>query len=217
MQTFEIKMTGLSPLLMHADDIVWAQSVDKWRKGPEGKNAEKGSDMFPAWAWIGSLYNDRQHVVLPQENIMRCIMAGGAEVSAGRGRKTLKVATASGMRVGGDFFTFTVNGKQIPMAPILDLLNEPNFEQHVAAVEAMGFKLFVKRATLGTSKHVRVRPRFDTWEASGTLEVWDSAISPKLEEILNYAGRQKGIGDWRPSSRTPGPYGTFSVEIKELR
>ena len=42
----------------------------------------------------------------------------------------------------------------------------------------------------------------------------DQITTDVLRSILEYAGRYKGLGDWRPSSKTPGPYGTFTAEIK---
>ena len=81
----------------------------------------------------------------------------------------------------------------------------------------MGFSLFVKRARIGQSKHIRVRPRFDNWAAQGELLVTDEQITENiLRDILEMAGKYKGLGDWRPSSKTPGFYGTFNAEVKRV-
>ena len=40
-----------------------------------------------------------------------------------------------------------------------------------AAAAEHGFMLYVKGAKIGQSKHVRVRPRFDRWSATGTINV----------------------------------------------
>jgi hypothetical protein len=34
-----------------------------------------------------------------------------------------------------------------------------------------------------------------------------------LSDIFNYAGRYKGLGDWRPGSKTPGTWGMFTAEV----
>ncbi len=48
--------------------------------------------------------------------------------------------------------------------------------------------------------------------------VWDDQISDKiLQDIIAYAGNYKGLGDWRPSSKTPGAYGMFDAEVKLAR
>ena len=81
-------------------------------------------------------------------------------------------------------------------------------------VKKLGFELFLKRAKIGQSKHVRVRPFFLNWSAVGSILVMDSQITREaLTDILEAAGAYKGLGDWRPSSKTPGPYGTFSAIV----
>ena len=76
----------------------------------------------------------------------------------------------------------------------------------------------IKRAAIERKKHVRVRPKFDRWAAKGTIVVWDDQITDKiLQDILAYAGSYKGLGDWRPSSKTPGAYGMFDAEVKLAR
>ena len=79
----------------------------------------------------------------------------------------------------------------------------------------MGFRLFVKRAKIGTSKHVRVRPRFDSWQIQGTINVLSPDISWEvLNTLFELAGRV-GICDWRPGCKTPGPYGMFAAKLKK--
>lgn len=50
------------------------------------------------------------------------------------------------------------------------------------------------------------RPRFNKWSCSFTLEIVDDFVNPTtLKEILEMAGRFKGVGDHRPE------YGRFKV------
>ena len=83
--------------------------------------------------------------------------------------------------------------------------------------DILGFELFVKRAKIGKAKHVRVRPMFRNWEAEGTLTVLDEEASglkhANLQRILDLAGAMVGLGDWRPSSPTPGCYGRFTAQV----
>jgi len=70
-----------------------------------------------------------------------------------------------------------------------------------------------KRAKVGQSKHVRVRPVFDDWLLHGRLSVEGSIITlDVLREIFEVLGR-RGLGDWRPSAGAPGPYGRASAEV----
>ncbi|WP_156374690.1 hypothetical protein [Pseudorhodoferax sp. Leaf274] len=205
---------------MHWDNIDWADEMEDWKNNPENKkNSKAGDDRTPAWRWIGSMYHDGQHVAIPADNLMRCMMEGGAQVlvPGGRGGKTFKSQTQSGMMVDAAYWTLGSAGAAIPMSSVNALLKENDFKAHRKTAEQLGFSLFVKRAKVGTSKHIRVRPRFDQWTASGTLSVWDEALTEKvLIDILHYAGRYKGLGDWRPGGKTPGSFGMFSAKVKQI-
>ena len=135
-------------------------------------------------------------------------------VPGGRMGKTFKAQSQSGIMPRALGWPLLVNGKPIPPAPIKALLGEKDFAVHKEAVEKLGFSLFVKRARIGQSKHVRVRPRFDSWQASGELIVSDEQITEAvLRDILEMAGSYKGLGDWRPSSKTPGTFGMFRADV----
>lgn len=57
------------------------------------------------------------------------------------------------------------------------------------------------------SKIMRWRPRFDEWSCGFTLSIIDDMLNVEtLHEILEAAGKYKGIGDWRPE------FGRFEVE-----
>ena len=219
MDRYTVTMAGATPLLMHHDDIDWADKMDAWKNDPSNKNESKaGDDRSPSHRWIGSLYTDGANVCIPQENIMRAIMEGGAmvPVPGGKNGKTFKAQTQSGIVPADGFFSLTINGRPAPTGPIYALIGERSFEEHRQRVEGMGFSLFVKRAKIGQSKHIRVRPRFDAWELRGDLLVTDKQITQAaLLDILTYAGRYKGLGDWRPGGKTPGPYGRFEATIEK--
>ena len=218
---YEITLTGKTPLLMHQDSIEWADYMDRWKLDPKNKKFSKaGDDRSPSFRWIGSLYHDGKHVALPQDMIMRCIMEGGTLVLVPGGRmgKTFKAQTQSGMMCETPFLSFFTAGKQIQMTDIHPLMDEPEFKMHADAAEALGFSLWAKRARIGANKHIRIRPRFDDWSVIGNLTVFDKQITEDvLLDILESAGRLKGLGDWRPSSRTPGPFGTFDARMKEIK
>lgn len=219
MDRYTVTITGKTPLLLHHDDIDWADRMEAWKNDPANKSASKaGDDRTPAFRWIGCLYQDGASVCIPQDNIMRSIMEGGAMVlvPGGRGGKTFKAQTQSGIAPADAFWQLTVAGQPVPIGPIHDMINESDFAAHRARVQAMGFSLFVKRAKIGQSKHIRVRPRFDDWELSGDLLVLDKQITQAvLLDILAYAGQYKGLGDWRPGGKTPGPYGMFAATVRK--
>jgi hypothetical protein len=202
---------------MHADNIEWADAMEEWKDDPAHKGKSKpGDDRTPPYRWIGCLnYDDPKagKVTIPSEYIMSCLMDGAAQVPTGKGRSTFKSQSQSGI-VPLDFqWEFRSNGKQVQMGEINELRNLPTFKEHVEAALDLGFMLFVKRVKIKDNKHIRVRPRFNEWSASGEVMVVDDLITDKvLTNILDIAGRLKGLGDWRPSApKRPGPFGTFKA------
>jgi hypothetical protein len=220
MDKYQITLTGKTPLLLHHDDIDWADAMDAWKNDPSNKVGSKaGDDRSPAHRWIGCLYHDGAQLCIPQDNVMRSIMEGGAmvPVPGGKSGKTFKSQTQSGIASPDAYWSLAVAGKSLPYAPVKKLIKEPDFAAHKKAALDMGFSLFVKRAKVGTSKHIRVRPRFDGWSLSGVLLVTDKQITANvLTDILTYAGQYKGLGDWRPGGKTPGPYGMFDAVVKKF-
>lgn len=217
-RTYRVTITGKTPLLMHADNIEWADQMKRWQSAPENaKESIKGDDRSPAWQWLGSLYHDENVIVIPSDNLSRCFMEGGAmvPVPGGRSGKTFKSQSQSGMMTGEPEWPLLVDGKAIDAKKLMALQKESDFGKHKEQCAKLGFTLFLKRAKVGSSKHVRVRPRFDNWSCSGTIVVWDDQISEQvLRNILDYAGRYKGLGDWRPGGKTPGPHGMFEALVK---
>lgn len=220
MRRYAITISGQTPLLMHWDNIEWADRLDEWKNDPGNKkNSKAGDDRSPAWRWVGSMYHDGAHVAVPNDNLMRCLMEGGAmvPVPGGKSGKTFKAQTQSGMMVAEPFWPVLIDGAAVPMSAINPLLKVEDFGKHKEAVSALGFRLHVKRAKIGASKHIRVRPCFDRWEVRGTVSVWDDQITERvLADILRYAGQYKGLGDWRPGGKTPGSFGMFEAAVKEV-
>jgi hypothetical protein len=217
---YEFVLTGTRPLLMHFDDVEWADEVGAWRLDPSNtkkKGETSGDDRRPAWTWIGYCYDDGEYLAVPGANLTANFKKAGARVPMGK-QKTCKELAVSGILIEDEYMRFATGGKQIPIQAVHKLKDRPNFRDHLDAAEKMGFRLFVKRASVGTAKHVRVRPRFEEWEVRGTLEVLVHEISPEvLDSIFVQAGRI-GLGDWRPGSpKSPGPFGMFSHTLKPIK
>lgn len=215
---YEVTFRGISPLIMHWDNIEHSDELKKWRSDPANKKISvAGDDRSPAHTWLGSVYHDGVRVVMPRDNIQRMCMEAGAAVPVpgGRGGKTFKAQSQSGMEPVEDFWTLTVRGREIPWSALAALVEVREFGLHKAAARDLGFELFVKRAKIGQAKHVRVRPRFLEWKLSGHIRVFDEQITETvLRQILQIGGIYKGLGDWRPSSKTPGPFGRFEAHVQ---
>ena len=220
MERYEVTLNGVSPILMHRDNIKWGERATKWQKDPANKKlSTPGDDRTPAWTWIGYLYEmNKKVIVIDSDNLMSMLRDGGTKTPARQGRGSMKAATQSGILVNEIGWVLKLNGKEIPYEPILALADENDFEKHEALADKLGFELFVKRARIGTAKHVRVRPRFENWSASGTITVSDPQLTEDmLNTIFAFAGRYAGIGDWRPGSPSkPGQFGTFTAEIRRM-
>ena len=219
MDRYTVTLKGLTPLLMHADNLAFSEKVKAWQKDPQNKElSHAGDDRCPAWVWLGYLYHDTQHVGLPADNLMTMLREGGSKV-INRGKETYKKQTQAGIVIDAQQWALEVPNK-ITVKPFNDLFKTNDFLVHLTAAESAGFELLVKRAKIGAAKHVRVRPLFRTWSATGTLTVIDSELSgitkPVLQKILDVAGSLCGLGDWRPSSpKSSGTFGRFEAVLNK--
>lgn len=212
-----VTIQGQTPLLMHSDNLDWSGLIQKWEREPSNKKySTPGDDRTPAWRWIGNLYVNSNCVCMPSDNLMTMMREGGAKCPTGKKGATFKRQTQSGLVVDQVAWPLVSAKGGIPYEPIRALIDNADFEQHETTAADLGFMLFVKRAKIGTAKHVRVRPRFDSWSTAGTITVLDDTITKDvLQNILDSAGMYCGLGDWRPSSpKSPGAFGKFTVTVK---
>lgn len=220
---YRVTLIGNTPLLLHNSNFDFEAKIKKLRDDPANKGRfTKGDDRTPAQTWMGALYMDpmtSKNLILPSDNLMTMLREGGAQVPTGRGNKTFKTQSQTGIATENMGWDLLVGGKPVPIKTIMALESEENYEVHKATVEKLGFALFEKGVRMGSgSRHIRVRPRFDQWAACGMVRVTDEMITEEvLRTIISFAGAKCGIGDWRPSSSTPGQFGTFTVTLEEVR
>lgn len=211
------ELTGLTALIQHQDDVEASDRLDAWRKDSKNRGVSKaGDDRSPAWTWQTYLYHDGQHVALPSQNLMVCLRTAGAQMILKK-QKTFKEISQSGMGIFAEYMDFRCGpgNKQVKIEDVLALADLP-FPEQADAVRQLGFRLFVKRARIGTSKHVRVRPRFDAWTASGVVVTTKQELTfDAVCKLFELAG-SVGMCDWRPGCKTPGPFGMFTSELKQL-
>lgn len=61
-------------------------------------------------------------------------------------------------------------------------------------------------------KNVLHRPQFDNWKVNFECTFDENQIEvPVMKEIFDIAGRQVGVGDWRPAKK--GRFGKFQVTL----
>jgi len=222
MNRFEVTIKGETPLLMHHDNLEWDGIMKQWSKDPANKaGSVAGDDRSPGFRWIGYLYQHAGNAVMPSDNLMTALREGGAKCPTGKGQKTYKSQTQSGLLVDQENWPLfnPATGEVYTLDGLKDIMEETDYAIHEMWAREHGFELFAKRAKVGQAKHVRVRPRFDSWAATGTITILDDAITADvLQNIWTYAGAYSGLCDWRPSSpRSPGSFGRFSVEMKKAK
>lgn len=215
-EAFDFELVSRMPIISHKDDVMLADDLEEWRRKQGRTTRKAGDDRSPQWTWITYLYHDQEKVVLPQENLMAALRRAGQLIPHGKG-SNLKSLTQSGLVMTTDNCEFFNKGKPVPFGTIAQLYENEKvpFGQHVALARSLGFELLVRRAAVGTSKHVRVRAKFRDWSVRGTVVVLDPVFTPdKMSELFDVCGKLVGLGDWRPSSKkSPGPHGTFTATV----
>ena len=216
MKRYQFTLTGFMPLLMHADNIEGSDELQEWRKQPANKGVTvAGDDRSPAWTWQTYCYHDGEHIVMPSESVMVALRQAGAQMILKK-QKTFKEITQSGLLISTESCEFRSNGRQIRWADVV-AMRDRTFAQQAAECKRLGFDLFMKRARVGTAKHVRVRPKFSQWSVSGEIMVLKPEITGEiLQQLFELAGKA-GLGDWRPAGKTPGPYGQADAVVSEVK
>jgi hypothetical protein len=213
-QGYKFEIQGVTPILLHHNNVEERDRIDDLRKKMKG--GKPGDDRSPPESWKGYLYTSEEtgNVCIPSENILACLLGGGSKVKVG-GKETLKTHS---QRVGFDRLDYDllVGGKTITKESVDKIKGE--FGEHSIATRALGFRLHVKPCTVGTSKHIRVRPQFHNWSVAGTFEIEDDDANvlglTALRDLFTTCGRLVGLGDWRPGSpKKPGQYGRFTATI----
>jgi len=223
MDQYSVTLTGVTPLLLHADNLAFSEKVKAWQKDPANRElSHAGDDRSPAWTWIGSAYHDGRVVGIDSDNIMTMLREGGAKVKTGKGKDTYKKQTQSGLMLDQALWPIatSIYPGGVPVAKLNALIGVNDFSEHLEIAEMCGFELLVKRARIGMAKNIRVRPMFRAWTAAGSITVMDSELSgltqPILQTILTQAGIMCGLGDWRPSSNKSGTFGKFMAIVEKL-
>jgi hypothetical protein len=215
---YNVKLTGVSGLLMHFDNIQWADDMKKWETDSENKkNSVAGDDRTPAFRWLGCLYHDSKLIGIPSDNLMTAIREGGVKVPTGKRGGSFKKQSQSGILVDQQLWPIVTSKGTVSWPACAALLAEKDFEKHQKTALDLGFELFVRRVVIGTKKHIRVRPRFESWSIEGSVTVTDETITQSvLQRIFDCAGTYCGLCDWRPSAKmAPGPFGRFTAEVSK--
>jgi len=184
-KTIQVRIEGLTPLLIHRF----------------GEQAEQGKKTRRVQATtVDPREEATRHAYVAKDGtfyfsafaIPNAMGAAGSNHKQTGTRKTLRFVVPSAVRMTSDTVTIG-NGNGKPAT---------HFEVDSRPVSIPATK----------GRIMRHRPRFDQWSANFDLIINDDLLDPATAHVLlQEAGLQIGIGDFRPEKR--GPFGTFRVTI----
>lgn len=179
-----IEVTGTTPLIIHSFTDAEALQASGGSSSASSA-ADRGS---PREAAEKSLYKGiNGDLILPQPNLLRCLVDGGAFHKAGRAQITTAKKSVL-------YSCLDIEGAEIP------IISSEGWcvDTRAVRIPATGGRI------------LRHRPIFNDWKLQFVAELDTSIVSARLlRMIVDDAGRRIGIGDFRPSCK--GPYGKFLV------
>jgi hypothetical protein len=187
-----IKIDGITPLILNKFTDAAAAMASGGSRGSSAAS-ERGTPLEIATSKLYLGLN--QKPMIPQPNLLRCLVDGGRFHKIGRSQVTTKESSVL-------YSCLDIAAAEIP------LLHKEPWRVDTRAV--------VIPSTKG--RILAHRPIFDDWSLEFSLDLDTSILGPKLlRSIIDDAGKRIGLGDFRPARK--GPYGRFSVtrwDVKEV-
>lgn len=193
MTTYNITMTGTSPLLMHSAKASDPMSHEaKYIKELSALRNKSDADLIELSRreFLAALYVEDGQVVIPIDNVHSCLY------SAAKRRKEGPIF-AGGARVIRTDFQY--DGPKDPQK----LWEDERFRDR-------------RSARVGTGRVMRTRPRFDEWKLVADILTDDDSVDFHLLcEWMRIAGNNIGLCDFRP--QRGGLFGTFESKAKRVK
>lgn len=188
MKTIGVEIRGITPLLIHRFTEQGEQPGNSRKMKIDKVDPRAEAKKVAYIAADGTFY-------FSAAAITGCMGNAGSNHKMRGSRKSLRFVVPSAVRMTEDTVTI-LNG----------------------AGPAKDFEVDARPVTIPATKGrvMRYRPRFNEWGAKFSLMVNDDLLDiDTAHQLLNEAGMQVGIGDFRPDKR--GPFGTFRVvKFKEV-
>ncbi len=176
------KCEGISPLLMNPMTEEALDGADD-----PSKRKTKAPDTPLAQICEELLYRENGHIGLPAVNLLSCIIGAGVFIKfEGNMRVSTKTTTL------------------VPAFLTIEEFFLPFDDGTTWVVDK-------RRAKNRRGGALRViRPRFDRWSFTFTLQIDDTQVNEQLvQRLVEFAGSRVGLCDFRPTCR--GPFGCFRV------
>jgi hypothetical protein len=180
----DITIAGVTPLLMNRFTEE-AQMAATSNTSSSSAGREHGTPRAQAEKKI---YLDQgKNVVIPQPNLLRCIMEGGRFFKVGKKQVTTQKSSLIPACV------------DIPGVTLKLAYREPwDIDTRPVRIPSTGGRILCHR------------PIFHEWSVSFECDLDTTILNQKLfRDIVDAAGKRIGLGDFRPD--TKGPFGKFVV------
>lgn len=178
----EVEISGTTPLIMNKFTDAAAMSATSGSRSALTGDRGTPHDQAEKKLYVG---NDGK-IMIPQPNLLRCIIDGGAFFKAGRS----KVTTHKSSLIPA---CLAVHGIELPLRT-----SGWRVDERAVRIPSTGGRILA------------YRPIFDDWVVSFTIDLDTKEMNAKLvREIVDKAGKAIGLGDFRPACK--GPYGRFVV------
>jgi len=188
MESVKMRLTGLSPLLMHNGDMsnpLHSKAKELKILSAKRKKTEETYMEMSDVEFEGGMYYDKELGPYIPGECLDAAFVSGAKLSK------LGTAVKRGAQVLDDKCALIYKGPR----EIGKLVASPEFR-------------LMKPVKVGTSKIVRTRPMFTEWALEFTwLYAPDQFDKETLVGIAETTGRLVGLCDWRPR------YGKFKAEV----
>lgn len=184
MKTIKVRISGVSPLLLHKiTEEAMAKSNNPTMVSANGKASPR--ELASVHLYIGK--DGKTHVV-PQPNLYRCIIDAGTFFKSGKSKITTAKSSLIPACVGIEEIEFPIESSEDWQTDTRPVCNP-----------STGGRMMCHR------------PRFDTWALKFTMTLDESMIPEKvMREVVDCAGTRIGLGAWRPARK--GPFGKFRVD-----
>lgn len=184
MARIKITIEGITPLICNKFTDAAAQAASSGTRGSSAAQ-DRGTPLEIAESKLYA--TNKNKPMIPQPNLLRCLVEGGRFHKVGKSMVTTK--TSSMM-----YSCLDIEG-----AEILLLHKQPwKVDTRAVRIPSTGGRILAHR------------PIFDDWKLEFEVKLDTSICGEKLlRHIIDDAGSRIGLGDFRPS--TKGPYGKFVV------
>jgi len=179
-----IRIEGTTPLICNRFTDAAAEASSGGVRGSSAA-ADRGTPLEIAESKIYRGLDGKP--MIPQPNLMRCLVEGGRFHKVGKTQLT--TSKSSHM-----YACVDISGAEIPL-----IHRQPwKVDTRAVRIPSTGGRILAHR------------PMFDDWALEFVLDLDTSIVGAKVfRMVVDDAGKRIGLGDFRPA--TKGPYGKFVV------